>query len=276
MRYVKIMGISFYGVHDIGVGGKVILMDEDISMRIITLKDLWDIFIRCWWIMVLAAVIVAGGFMAYSHITFVPQYESTATLYILRENDEETVKRSSDDFSLALKVVKDCNYLLKSHSVLDEVIAQQNLSISYENLYSNVSTSNPSDTRILEVTVKSDTPQSAKQIVDAICIVGTVKIEEAMGFQQVNLYEYGIIETSPCNRTNPTNYLVLAVLVAILVYAGFFLAFLLDDRIRTEEDIERYLGLSILGDIPNAEDSKGRKSSYYKYKGYRANAGGKE
>lgn len=66
---------------------------------------------------------------------------------------------------------------------------------------------------------------------------------------------------------------MLAVLVAILVYAGFFLAFLLDDRIRTEEDIERYLGLSILGDIPNAED---RKSSYYKYKGYRANAGGKE
>jgi len=251
-------------------------MDNDIELRIITLKDLWDIFVRRWVVMLLAAVVVAGGYFAYTQITFVPQYESTATLYILREKEGDTINRSSDDFSLALKVVKDCDYLLKSHSVLDEVIAQQHLRIDYDDLYDNVSTSNPSDTRILKVTVKSDTPQSAKEIVDAICTVGTVKIQDAMGFQQVNLYEYGIIENEPCNRTAYSTYAILALIAAILVYCGFFVAFLLDDRIRTEEDIERYLGLSILGEIPNANDSKSRKKGYYKYKGYGAYTGGKE
>ena len=38
----------------------------------------------------------------------------------------------------------------------------------------------------------------------------------------------------------------------------------LDDRIRTEEDIERYLGLSVLGDIPNADDKKSHQYGYYK------------
>ena len=40
--------------------------------------------------------------------------------------------------------------------------------------------------------------------------------------------------------------------------------YLLDDRIRTEEDIERYLGLSVLGDIPNADDKKSHQYGYYK------------
>lgn len=239
----------------------------DVSMRVIALQDLWDIFIHRLWVIVLAAVLVTGAYIAFDKITYVPEYESTATLYILRENEGESAYRSSDDFSLALKVVNDCEHLLKSHSVLDEVIALQNLDLTYDDLYDKVSASNPTDTRILEVTVKSDSPYNAKRIVDNICNVGTVKIEQAMGFQQVNLYEYGIIDNEPCNKTSITTYLILAVIVMVLTYSVFLLKFLLDDRIRTEEDIERYLGLSILGDIPNMNDTKNKKNKGY-YRAY--------
>ena len=249
-------------------------MEHDLELRVITLKDLWDIFRQCWWIMLLSAVLVTGGFMVYNQLTFEPQYEAKATLYILREENAEA-DRSSDDFSLALKVVKDCDYLLKSHSVLDDVITQQNLTMDYDELYKKVSTSNPTDTRVLEVTVQADTPRNAKTIVDSICEIGTVKIEQAMGFQQVNLYEYGIMDFEPCNRTSISTYLVLAMMMLVLVYAVFFLLFLLDDRIRTEEDIERYLGLSILGDIPNTEDAKNKKG-YNRYKGYGPYTGSRE
>ena len=51
--------------------------------------------------------------------------------------------------------------------------------------------SNPEDTRILEVTVKADSPKMAKAIVDRICTIGAARIEDAMGFQQVNVYELG-------------------------------------------------------------------------------------
>ena len=89
----------------------------DVSMRVIALQDLWDIFIHRLWVIVLAAVLVTGAYIAFDKITYVPEYESTATLYILRENEGESAYRSSDDFSLALKVVNDCEHLLKSHSV---------------------------------------------------------------------------------------------------------------------------------------------------------------
>lgn len=238
-------------------------MNEKTHARVITLEDLWVIFLKRFWIMVLAAVFCAGGAFWAVRLTFVPRYESTAVLYILRQDGSDTVTGSSDDFSLALKVVNDCDYILKSHSVLDEVIHALSFNISYEELAKTVSTSNPDSTRILEVTVEADTPQAAKEIVDAVCEIGQEKIAEAMGFNQVNLYEYGTLNGIPCNRTGILAFLVLGFTVAVLVYAFFLILFLLDDKIRTEEDIERYLGLSLLGDIPNAEEGKNGKYGYF-------------
>lgn len=112
--------------------------------------------------------------------------------------------------------------------------------------------------------MEADTPEQAKQIVDAICEIGQEKITQAMGFQQVNLYEYGTLNSKPCNTTSMTTYLLVGMIAAILVYSAFLIIFLLDDRIRTEQDIERYLGLSVLGDIPNANDKKNHQYGYYK------------
>ena len=237
-------------------------MDQQTNVRVISLKDLWDIFIQRLWIMVLAAVLAVGGLFFFISLTFVPVYESTATLYILRQDEKEVTTGMSDDFSLALKVVNDCDYLLKSHSVLDEVIDKLNLDITYSSLSQCVTTKNPENTRILEVTVTSDTPEQAKRIVDNICLVGTEKITEAMGFEQVNLYEHGILNPEPCNKLSLMTYALIGLIVAILTYSAFLIAFLLDDRIRTDEDIERYLNLSILGEIPNFNDTKKNHYGY--------------
>ena len=112
--------------------------------------------------------------------------------------------------------------------------------------------------------MESDSPENAKRIVDAICEIGQEQITEAMGFQQVNLYEYGTLNDKPCNTTSMTTYMLVGMIAAVLVYSIYLIIYLLDDRIRTEEDIERYLGLSVLGDIPNADDKKSRQYGYYK------------
>lgn len=245
------------------------------SVRLVTLKDLWDIFVQRVWVMVLVAIVAAGGLFFVNRLTFVPAYSSTATLYILRQDSEAATE--SSDFSLALNVVNDCDYLLKSHSVLDEVLQELNLEIDYDNLSKNVSTSNPDDTRILEVTVESNSPERAKQIVDTLCKIGQEKITEAMGFQQVNLYEYGTLDPEPCNTTGLTTYLLVGIIAAVLAYSLFLVIFLLDDRIRTEEDIERYLGLSVLGDIPNTNGKKNHHYGYYAAYGSRiSKKGGKK
>ena len=249
-------------------------MNQKVNFKTVTLKDLWGVFVQRLWAIILAACICCGGFLVFNRMTFVPQYASTATLYILRQADSATASDANSDFSLALKVVNDCTYLLKSHTVLDEVISSLNLDMEYEDLYDCVSTSNPEDTRILEVTVKADSPELAKRIVDRICTIGSKRIEDAMGFQQVNLYELGTTDPDPCNRTRMLTFAFAGIIAAVVTYVIFLIIFLLDDRIKTDdENLERYLGLSVLGNIPNADGKKPGKYGYYKtYTAYKTSA----
>lgn len=238
--------------------------EQDLGLRTIGLRDLWGILTRRFLVMLLAAAVVIGGAFAYNQLLLVPRYESTATLYLVNQKiDEDSGTSTYDTFNLALKLANDCNHLINSHSVLDEAIQALSLDMTYEQLYECVTVTNPEETRILEVTVQADSPEQAKQIVDEICVVGVQKIEEAMGFEQAKLYEYGVLNEEPCNEMGLVSYLILGFAAVAAVYLFYLVRFLLDDRLRTEEDVERMLGLSILGDIPNADDPK-RGRTYYK------------
>lgn len=242
-------------------------MSENNITRIITLADLWHIFVQRLIIIILAGAIALVASITVTNMSYKPQYESTATLYMLRENEGMSTSsgEANNEFTLALKVINDCTYLLKSRTVVEQVIDELGIDKTYKDMRTMISTSNPSNTRILEVTVTADTPEAAKVIVDRICEVGERCITEAMGFDQVNLYEYGDLEETPANKPNPLMHIVIAAAVAIAVYVICVLAFLLDDRIRSQEDIERVLGLSILGDIPNLHGSGKNRYGYSRY-----------
>ncbi|MCD8142132.1 MAG: hypothetical protein LUD83_02450 [Clostridiales bacterium] len=205
------------------------------------------------WTIILAAPLAMGLSFAAVQLALPPLYASTATLYILYQNEEDGAANTASDFSLALNVVNDCTYLLKSHAVLDEVMDTLQLTMDYEELYDRVSTANPEDTRILEVTVQAETPELAKEIVDVLCEIGQDKITDAMGFQQVHFFETGTLDSEPSNRLSTVSYLLIGMIASVLVYSAFLITFLLNDRMDTAEDIQQYLGLSVLGEIPNAD-----------------------
>ena len=101
-------------------------------MRPVTIRELWALLVQKLWILLLAALIAAGTVFAVLRMTYTPLYSSTATLYILRQNEDADADDTADDFSLALKVVNDCTYLLKSRTVLNAVIEDLALELSYE------------------------------------------------------------------------------------------------------------------------------------------------
>lgn len=237
-------------------------MDNREREIIITLEDLWEIFIRRFLLMLIVAVVAMGGVFAFNTLTFVPKYHSKATLYVLKQNDKDNHSVSGDNFSLALNVVKDCTYIIKSRDVLEDVIAQLGLDMDYKTLSSSLTITNPSNTRILEVQASSDSPELSKKIADCVCETGAKKIEETMGFNQVNLYEEGTLESTPYNKTSLITYAEIGVFSAALVYAFFILRFLLDDKIRSTDDIEDIVGISVIGVIPNADTSQ-KGHSYY-------------
>lgn len=209
----------------------------------------------------LAAMIVAVAALAgYYHMTYVPKYEAKATLYILKQDAEKT-SASSSDFSTALNVVNDCAYILKMESVLDEVIEELGLNTSYRTLRGQISTNNPEETRIIEVRAQALTPDLAVKIADSVCRVGTKRINESMGFKQVHVTEGAQYNPVPCNKPGLKNYALIGLLAIVAVFGIYVVLYLLDDGIHSDDDVQRYLGLSVLGRIPDI-DSVNRQSKY--------------
>lgn len=239
-------------------------MEKMENGRVITFRDIWSVFTHNILLILLVAVVAVGTVFAFLRLAYEPEYTSTATLYILRQNQQKDDYEVREDFSLALNVVNDCTYLLKSHVVLDEVRSQLNLDMDYDDLARSLTTKNPEDTRILEVSIVSDSPEKSKLIVDKVCEIGARQIETAMGFNQVNWVQRGLIDTEPSNRTGIVTYLIIGIVAAAITYAICLVTYLADDRIRTEDDIAQYLGLSLLGDIPNAFENEKRKGAYRK------------
>lgn len=244
-------------------------MNQTNNTKPLTLKDLWYIFVQRIIIIALVAIITTVCSYGIARSQYKPQYASVATLYILRSNEYQNSSSNeiSDELSLALKVVADCTYILKSRTVINHVIDELDLNTNYSQLYKKISTNTPHNTRILEVMVQADSPEIAKKTVDLLCEYGQKQMQTATGFNQVNVYEYGTLPTAPYNSINKTLHLTIGAAAAAATYIIFVLAFLLDDRIRTEEDIERYLGLTILGEISDLDGGakKGRYGYYRRY-----------
>lgn len=226
-------------------------MNDNSRLKTITLKDFFTLFYTRIWLIILIPVICIGIVFVQQHFFFNPEYKATATLYILKQENEAGYNYTDSDFSLALDVVNDCTYILKSNVVLDQVISSLDLDMSYDDLYDCIETENPSDTRILEVSVITHEASLSKKIADKVCMIGIDEITDAMGFKQVNLYANGIEPSKPGNILGITGYLLLGILAAIATYSLILIIYIFDDCIRTKDDIETYLGVSVLGDIPN-------------------------
>lgn len=113
-----------------------------------------------------------------------------------------------------------------------------------------VSVTNPSDTRILYITVESSDPVEAKNIADTCAQVAKEFIAKAMDSEEPNVIEEALLPTSPSAPSKSRNVMLGFLLGFVLACGIFTLQFIVDDRIRNSEEISDYLGLTTLGVLP--------------------------
>ncbi len=143
----------------------------------IDLKDLFMEILAFWKLIFLALLLGAGIAYAVSEFLMVPQYESTAQLYVLSKSTSIT---SLADVQTGTSLTNDYMVVVEGRPVLEQVIENLGLEDDYESLKKKVSLNNPANSRILEITVRDASPEMAKQIADDIAKVGAAFIAEKM------------------------------------------------------------------------------------------------
>lgn len=212
------------------------------------------------WLTLLVSLLIGGilaGVGSYCLIT--PQFESTAVMFILTK---ETTLTSLADLQIGSQLTNDYQVVVTSRTVLQETLKDLNIEsiYDYKQLKGKLTVNNPQNTRILEITAKDPDPEMAKGIADAIAKNSAEYIADTMEITPPKIIETGEVATKKSSPKNGRNALIGAIAGLCIAVAYVVISTVLNDSVTTVDDVEKYLGLSVLASLPdrslNSDDRK--------------------
>lgn len=204
-------------------------------------------------LLLILAAALAGGIIAgaYTRLMVTPVYRSTATMLVI---SKETTLTSLADLQLGSQLTQDYSVLIKSRPVLEEVIDNLGIDMNYGTLKAAISINNPSGTRILEISVTNSDPELARDLVNELVDTGSVYIGDQMEVVPPKVIEEGETPGAPISPSLTRNVFMGAVVGLALAAGIVILISLMNDTIKSEEDVEKYLRIPTLGSIPDRKD----------------------
>lgn len=230
--------------------------------------DLKDLFFELLgeWKKIVVSMVLAGLIMfVVSAFIITPQYQSTSKLYLLKED----VISSITDLQIGTNLATDYMEIVDGRPILDQVIANLGLDMTYGELRGILAFSNPTNSRIIEITATHPDPQTAKAIVDEMADVTAEFIRDKMAQDKPSVLQYGYVASSPVSPSIAKNTVLGAAVGAFLAIAIIVVTYLMNDTIMTPDDMERKVGLHVLASLPfdEEEDDGVQRSSSSSSKG---------
>ena len=206
------------------------------------------------WLVVLVGLLAALGAYYYTSEMVTPTYSSTARVYI---QNSQTIQSSASDLQSATTLKEDFQVLVKSDEVYRQVLESMGENgANYKSLRGKISLDN-NTTRFVDITVSDPDPVRAKKLADATAYVSRIKAKEILGVQDVAIMQLGSVSTSPSSPNMSKNIILGALAGMFAVCAIIALVSLFSNKLTTVEDVEKYLGITVLGSIPDIKTVPG-------------------
>ncbi|MGB4564480.1 MAG: Wzz/FepE/Etk N-terminal domain-containing protein [Dethiobacteria bacterium] len=222
-------------------------MEQELDLR-----DLWHMVANRWQFIVVIPLVAMLISAVVSIFFITPQYQSSATLLVLKQQPEQSLQYS--DLQISRQLVQTYREIARSRRVLDSVIDNLKLDYSYGQLREKVEVTSVRDTEVIHITVTDPNPRLARRIANQVADSFKAQTEEIMQLESVTILDYAVIPSRPVSPRIPLN-IAIALVVGLMVAAGLvFLLEYLDNTVKTPEDVQEYLGLPVLGIIPYVEE----------------------
>lgn len=217
----------------------------------------------------LSAILMAGivGLVimfAYTSFLVTPLYSASSMMYVMPDNSNNMNSSTLSDMQVGQQLTSDYSSMIKSRSFMEDVIKKLNLTIDYQQLLEKVEVTNPTSSRILQVTVNDPNPQTAADIANEMASVAESKLKEITGMQAIKIYEEAAVPDRPSSPSLKKNCALGLLAGIVLAMAVITILYLLDDTIKTEDDIEKYLGMTTLAVLPYNGRKQQRQAQKHK------------
>lgn len=221
-------------------------------MEEISLKELFLILRKRLWLIIILIILSIATSGIVSFYVLEPQYKTFTTLMVGKPKDYQNYdsKLEYNDLLLNQRLVSTYGQIVQSRVVTDQVIENLGLDMSYSTFRDKVSVNLVKDTEIIKIEVIDVEPVLAANIANETAQVFMNSVKDIMMVENVQVIDEAQVPERPIS---PRPNLNMAIAGVLGIMIGVFLVFLLeylDNTIKTPEDVEKHLGLTVIGTIP--------------------------
>ena len=216
----------------------------------IDLMEILSLLMHHAWLFALAALI--GALLIGIGVKlFVPaKYTAKSTIYVFSISEGA----STQTLTQADRLTTDFQIIATTRETMDMVAAELNekgIDITAKQLINenSINVTNPTDSHMLRIAVTNQNPAMAVEVSNALADVMCQRIAEITKSERpqfVESAEFGSKSSPYVKRDALIGGLAFALLAVAFVLVRYFV----NDTITTEEDVNRYLGLTILSSVP--------------------------
>lgn len=219
-------------------------------------KDIILIALQKWFLGV--AIVFLCGILSliYSYFIVTPLFDSYGKIYIQNKENEQNI--TSGEIAISTYLTKDYSNLIHDRAILDDVAVAMQNKYSPSQLVSCITVNTPDNTRFIEIMVRTPSAADSQKIVNYLLEISQEKIVEMLGIDRITIIRNGDLPKAP-SVPNVSRNLLYSIILGLVIYGLFVLAIaFFDDKIKDSNDVQKYLQLSVLANIPYNQNKNTR------------------
>jgi len=214
------------------------------------LRNYMRILLKKWWVIVLCVGIAYSATTAYYTYLDQPLYRASAKL-IINQFDGSSGNILPSQISTSLMLINTYKELIRTTAIMGKVVEQYpEIPYSAEQLINRVNVSTVNSSQVMTISFTDTSYDRAMLVVNAVAEVVKQRIPEIMKVNNVEILDTALPTQSPQRiNSNPSLGKMLSIVAGMLIATAIiFIADFLDDRIRSEKDLQM-LGLPVAASI---------------------------
>ena len=220
-------------------------------------------YLQHWLVLFASGIAIAVLAFLVTRFAITPQYKASVTIYVNNTASTQGIESiTGTSLTAAQQLVNTYVNIIKSDTVLDEVIQKGNLSGTAEDIRQIMTAKQVDDTEMFVVSVSHPEAKTAAHIANTIAAVAPDRISGFVKGSSTEIIDYAKIPASPYTPNCSRNVEIGALIGCFLMLVYLTIRFLFDMRIKSEEDVLNYLQIPVLGVIPEHEEGVKKKGHY--------------